>query len=1111
MTQRTAGDVREYYRQITDIDIGGMAREILAERIVQEGDRLLQCDCPNHKSSSHRSLHIMLDKQGWYCFGCGVGGDVLQLVEFVESGTVTRGQSGPMPETHQRARDFLAAKAELPPLARNGLSPERLRKTEAARELYVRVREALTALASFYHRRLTEAPEVLEWLTSHSGIGQETIDTLRIGYAANGPCEENGKKCTGVLSALTTEENPFTPCELAATGAFRPTAQDGLTPFFDRRIVFPYWSHGRVVFLIGRKTPWTPDRDWEKGKYRKLPVHNSQSNRHISPSINNSHLYNEDCLLTRPERVIITEGVTDCIALMERGFPAISPVTVQIRGADWDRLLPKLRGIKTVYICQDNEISQAGLNGAFKTASVLIKHKIQTRLVILPLDQSRQDARTELKERFNLDAGIGPRELAKLLGGRTPKEIEEAELLLAATKIDVNDYFLSGRTAQDFEMLLSGACTPLEHRIDRLPADVSEEERNRLLEPILREISALTPLEQSRHLKRVQERFGKSSFSLTILREQVRTVRKVRTSQARLEDRREKIREKRQTGARSGSCRARVEQVLMQTEEAGTPDYAQAAEAAYDWFTDHGAQFFFTRHGAPFLYFDNAIYWMDSADRDRKRQYSAMLYKHTGMVPISPGGRTFFEVLPSLALIRGQMRDHFSWLHTDVSNRTVYFNLNNEQHEIVKITPGGVELLKNGGNADSVLLEDSQKMKPLRFLADADPDEADRLLSTLILDNMTCAPGARALILSWLSCFLLIDFAGTRPMTRFEGSAGSGKTTASKLISALLYGEPQQKKSTDAANYTDGSQNPLIVLDNIEVKQMTDELTTFLLTSITGIAKEKRKSGTDTETVIERTKCLLNTTGIEPLGGELSEILSRSFIVRFDMDEQASDCFLEATVLAAIGEHRDLIVSSLIRRTSCVLALLRDGAQEKVMRLLHRTLGNHGKRRCNDYLSLMYLMLLAGEPASVIDEALEELHPQFLDQVASLNRVSAETARESNPIATVLVALFKAYRHALEAGAESTALNGNKATFLERYQIDFRDETFIEGALARDLYVALNRLAKDFGLAFHMRSVQQFAQRFSNDLEPIREVGFEIEIHQRRANMRTYDIRYAPR
>ena len=1115
MTQRTAGDVREYYRQITDIDIGGMAREILAERIVQEGDRLLQCDCPNHKSGSHRSLHIMLDKQGWYCFGCGVGGDVLQLVEFVESGTVTRGQSGPMPETHQRARDFLAAKAELPPLAGYGLSPERLRETETERELDVRVQEALTALASFYHRRLKDAPEVLEWLTSHYAISEETIDTLRIGYAANGPCEENGKKCAGVLSALTTGQNLFTPRELDATGAFRPTGQGGLTPFFEGRIVFPYWSHGRVVFLIGRKTPWTPDRKWEQGKYRKLPVHNSQSKRHIAPSINNSHLYNEDCLLTRPERVIITEGVTDCIALMERGFPAISPVTVQIRGSDWDRLLPKLQGIKTVYICQDNEISQAGINGALKTASVLIKHKIQTRLVILPLDQSRQDARTELKERFNLDVAVGSRESAKLLGDRAPEEIKEAERLLAAAKIDVNDYFVSGHTAQDFETLLGEAVTPLEGGIDRLPTDVGEEERNRILEPILCEISALTPLEQSRHLKRVQEHFGKSSFSLTILHKQVRAVRKKRTSKARLEDGLEKWREKRRTGAPSGSCRAQVEQVLMQTEEdGGAPGYAEAAEAAYDWFTAHGAQFFFTRHGEPFLHFDNAIYWMDSADRGRKRQYSALLYRHTGLVPTSPGGRTFFEVLPSLALIRGQRREHFSWLHTDVSNHTVYFNLNNDQHEIAKITPDGVELLKNGGNADGILLQDSQKMKPLRFLADADLAEADGLLSTLIAKNLTCAPGESGLILSWLTCFLLIDFAGTRPMTRFEGPAGSGKTTASKLISALLYGEPQQKKSTDAANYTDGSQNPLIVLDNIEVKQMTDELTTFLLTSITGIAKEKRKSGTDTETVIERTKCLLNTTGIEPLGGELAEILTRSFIVRFDLDEQASDCFLEATVLAAIGEHRDLIVSSLIRRTGRVLAMLRDGAQEKVMRLLHRTLGNHGKRRCNDYLSLMYLMFLAGEPASMIDEALAELHPQFLDQVASLNRVSMETARESNPIATVLHALFKAYRRALKSDRESTALDGGKteeARFLERYLIEFKDETRIEGVLARDLYLAINLLASDRRLAFDLRSVQQFAQRLSNDLATIRQTGIEIAMNRaKRAGhaTSTYDLTY---
>ena len=179
--------------------------------------------------------------------------------------------------------------------------------------------------------------------------------------------------------------------------------------------------------------------------------------------------------------------------------------------------------------------------------------------------------------------------------------------------------------------------------------------------------------------------------------------------------------------------------------------------------------------------------------------------------------------------------------------------------------------------------------------------------------------------------------------------------------------------------------------------------------------------------------------------------------------------------------------------------MLQAGAQEKVMRLLHRSLGNHSKRRCNDYLSLMYLMMLAGEQQEEIDRALEELHPQFVGRIATLNSVSLETARESNPIATCLAALFKAYRHALEADRESTAMNvakTNKAAFLERYQIDFRNVTTIEGALARDLFVAIKRLPKDFTLSFSMNSVQPFAHRFSDDLDTIRQAGFEIAVNR---------------
>jgi hypothetical protein len=50
----TAIDVQAYYRQVTDIDIGEIARELLAGRITQQSAQTLFCDCPNHRSQSHR-------------------------------------------------------------------------------------------------------------------------------------------------------------------------------------------------------------------------------------------------------------------------------------------------------------------------------------------------------------------------------------------------------------------------------------------------------------------------------------------------------------------------------------------------------------------------------------------------------------------------------------------------------------------------------------------------------------------------------------------------------------------------------------------------------------------------------------------------------------------------------------------------------------------------------------------------------------------------------------------------------------------------------------------------------------------------------------------------
>ena len=106
-------NVKDYYRKITSNDIGQIARDLIGDRITNKSQSRLEISCPHHESQTQRSLHVYTDNQSWYCYGCGVGGDVLQFVEFIQSGKMTKGIHGEMTASHRKARDYLAAKAGL--------------------------------------------------------------------------------------------------------------------------------------------------------------------------------------------------------------------------------------------------------------------------------------------------------------------------------------------------------------------------------------------------------------------------------------------------------------------------------------------------------------------------------------------------------------------------------------------------------------------------------------------------------------------------------------------------------------------------------------------------------------------------------------------------------------------------------------------------------------------------------------------------------------------------------------------------------------------------------------------------------------------------------------
>jgi DNA primase len=368
-----------------------------------------------------------------------------------------------MPESHRHARDFLAAKMGLPPLSGEKLSSEQLKEIENENWETQAAREAMTQLAGYYCRQLKNNPKLLSWVRQEYGFSDEIIDLLQIGYADNGSgVDANGQSCKNSFHAMSNSGND--PARLLLSSTFHMNDSKKMYPFFRKRIVFPYWSRGQVVFMIGRQTPWTASIPSEKPKYKKLPVHDKVSPPYVARAVHNGYFYNEDCLLRRPKQVLITEGVTDCISAMQCGIPAISPVTTTFRKEDIARLVKLLNGVEQVVICNDSESSGAGERGALKTAAALHKAGVAVRIATIPL----------------------------------PKDKE---------KIDVNE-LVAAQGAEALKDVVEKATPYINYLIEKISPDTDKAELDRHLEPILTQLANTEPIARQSYIDEMAERFN---------------------------------------------------------------------------------------------------------------------------------------------------------------------------------------------------------------------------------------------------------------------------------------------------------------------------------------------------------------------------------------------------------------------------------------------------------------------------------------------------------------------------------------------------------------------------------------------------------------------------
>ena len=369
----------------------------------------------------------------------------------------------------------------------------------------------------------------------------------------------------------------------------------------------------------------------------------------------------------------------------------------------------------------------------------------------------------------------------------------------------------------------------------------------------------------------------------------------------------------------------------------------------------------------------------------------------------------------------------------------------------------------------------------------------------LIFNNMSCETHNRYMILSWLMCAFFVDQLGTRPHMRFEGIAGSGKTTAAKMLTTLLFGKSaHQNASTMAAIYETSRSCPMVCLDNIENKDLDDSTTDFIIASATRATRQKKGGSNYSQVEEQSPQCLVMTTGIESL--HKNELIQRSLIVEFD-NQHASRHFNEEHVLNLIKEHRNYILSGLLKLARKILFSLSNYDRcTNISKIIMEVFPNHSKRRNTPALCCMaianriickyirqdfdyYIENSSGDEESVMVRFTgnPKVHQDIFESwILTQHEEDIEVNAETNEILFYLELIKSQF----DRGASPELMSAELGLDVEN-----RD-AFSVMFTSANLHRAFSKMAKDGGTKYSFRNPKQLMRRLRDSESLLNRLGW---------------------
>jgi len=262
---------------------------------------------PFHADGGRPNLHAFLASQTWWCFRCGIGGDVLKFVMLAEE------------VSFREAADRLGA--ALPGRLRSAPKPPPRPVPAILEERDPEELAVLRAALTLYRNNLLTEPLALSYL-SQRGLDLATIEQSRLGSA-------HGDQLAAYLRWHRLPIGPALRVGLLTRGG---------AEFLTGRIVVPEMRGDGPMWLIGRSLDDKPPDD--------APVHLGLPGTKPLLGLEQAR---------GSATVVVVEGSFDYLTLKMWGYPVVATLGTHLR----PDLIDALRTFERQYLALDND--DAGL------------------------------------------------------------------------------------------------------------------------------------------------------------------------------------------------------------------------------------------------------------------------------------------------------------------------------------------------------------------------------------------------------------------------------------------------------------------------------------------------------------------------------------------------------------------------------------------------------------------------------------------------------------------------------------------------------------------------------------------------------------------------------